>query len=89
VVRALGAAGAGILVAATLMIWLTINARRAQLHRLRAVPGLGAEVGGRRRDRADGRAGRGGLLVLAAGILALVVAVVLIGGARSAERRPG
>jgi hypothetical protein len=52
--------------------------RRAQLHRLRAVPGLGAEVGGRRRDRADGRAGRGGLLVLAAGILALVVAVVAV-----------
>jgi hypothetical protein len=87
--RAPGASGAAILVGATLMIWLTINAAacnstayvRAQDPRPRSTSSSELEqtVG----------PGAGAWLVLVAGILAFVVAVVLIVGARSAEQRSG
>jgi hypothetical protein len=87
--RALGASGAAILVGATLMIWLTINAAacnstayvRAQDSRPRST--FSSEL-----EQTVGP-GAGAWLVLVAGILAFVVAVVLIVGARSAEQRSG
>jgi hypothetical protein len=87
--RALGAAGEGILVAATLMIWLTINAAaRNSTAYVRSRDSAPRSGGAIEIEQTVGP-GAGAWLVLVAGILALVVAVVLVAGARSAERRPG
>jgi hypothetical protein len=87
--RALGAAGAGILVAATLMIWLTINAAARNSTAYVRSRDSAPRPGGAVEIEQTVGPGAGAWLVLVAGILALVVAVVLVAGARSAERRPG